>query len=81
MEKLLQLTKNEIPVVHDFIFIFNSQLAVTCKQLVGCLAYILLTISDEALLLIKKNVAVNVKCIKRHWMGLDNKEKKKRYKK
>ena len=54
MEKLLQLTKNEIPVVHDFIFIFNSQLAVTCKKLVGCLAYILLTISDEALLLIKK---------------------------
>ena len=53
MEKLLQLTKNDIPVVYDII-IFNSQLAVTCKQLVGCLPYILLTISDEALLLIKK---------------------------
>ena len=65
MEKLLQLTKNDIPVVYDII-IFNSQLAVTCKQLVGCLPYILLTISDEALRLIKKNVAVNVKHIKRH---------------
>ena len=25
------LTKKEIPVVYDLIFIFNSQLAVTCK--------------------------------------------------
>ena len=70
MEKSLPLTKKEIPVVYDVIFIFNSQLAVTCKWLVGCLPYILLTISDEALpliiIIIKKNVKVNVKYINRH---------------
>ena len=50
MEKLLPLTKKEKPVVYDVIFILNSQLAITCKELVGCLPYILLT--DEALPLI-----------------------------
>ena len=29
--KLLPLTKKEIPVVYDLIFVFNSQLAITCK--------------------------------------------------
>ena len=39
------------------------------------------TVSDEALpLIVKKNVRVNVNYIKRHWIGLDEKEKKKRYK-
>ena len=39
------------------------------------------TVSDEALpLIVKKNVRVNVNYIKRHWIGLDKKEKKKRYK-
>ena len=31
MEKLLPLTKKEIPVVYDLVFIFNNQLAVNCK--------------------------------------------------
>ena len=44
MGKLLPLTKKKILVVYHSIFIFNIQLAVTYKQLVGCLPYILLAL-------------------------------------
>ena len=41
----------------------------------------LLNVSDKALPKInKENVRANVKYIKRHWIGLDNKQKKKREK-
>ena len=44
MGKLLPLTEKKILVVYHSIFIFNIQLAVTYKQLVGCLPYILLAL-------------------------------------
>ena len=39
----------------------------------------LLAVSDEPLpkIMIKKDIKINVKYIKRHWIGLDNKEQKK----